>query len=144
MSRQKVINDLLQLYSLDPKLSSFEIFDENGVFQDNITICTGIKAIRAGFFAPSYVFSDCRIETPTLVYHQPDRMQIHVYIDYTLRLFKVHLTTLSTITFEFKPSDVHDGTYTDKATYVEERWWGTPLKFAKDGVIGWVCEVSAI
>ncbi|KAJ1923923.1 hypothetical protein IWQ60_005560 [Tieghemiomyces parasiticus] len=102
MSRQRVINDLLQLYSLDPKLSSFEIFDENGV------------------------------------------MQIHVYIDYTLRLFKVHLTTLSTITFEFKPSDVHDGTYTDKATYVEERWWGTPLKFAKDGFIGWVCEKSRI
>ncbi|CAJ0913101.1 11785_t:CDS:2 [Entrophospora sp. SA101] len=61
--REKIVSDILDLYSCKPSEEKFNHYSNDVIFEDPLMYCTGIKNIKAQFYGMPKLFTNSVTET---------------------------------------------------------------------------------
>ncbi|WWC62228.1 uncharacterized protein I303_104824 [Kwoniella dejecticola CBS 10117] len=135
-SEQALVDDVLQLYQLNPISSAYARYDTNAQFHDPIGLAKGLEAIKAQFNGMPKIFSSSEtrglkfLENPEV---QPPSVQISLSQLYKMKPTGEKLVN-SLVTFHVDPSS-------NLILKHDEEWDAKPNTTGEDGFLGKINEL---
>ncbi|KAI5451332.1 hypothetical protein NCC49_001926 [Naganishia albida] len=127
-----LIDDVLQLYQLNPVSSAYAHYDQSAVFSDPIGIAEGLEKVKSQFNAMPSIFSESYTKAVRVLDNpevKPPSLQISLSQEYHFRGIPGQKTTDSKITFHRDPK-------TNLILRHEEEWAGNKNAMSQDGFWG--------
>ncbi|GHJ89373.1 hypothetical protein NliqN6_5775 [Naganishia liquefaciens] len=127
-----LIDDVLQLYQLNPVSSAYAHYDKSAVFSDPIGIAEGLEKLKSQFnampsiFSKSYTRAVRVLDNPEV---KPPSLQISLTQEYHFKGVGSQKTVDSKITFHRDPA-------TNLILRHEEEWAGNKNAMSQDGFWG--------
>ncbi|ORX35597.1 hypothetical protein BD324DRAFT_630799 [Kockovaella imperatae] len=129
---KQLIDDVLQLYKLNPISSAYARYAENAKFHDPIGIAEGLNSIKAQFNSMPSIFSKSEVKGMKVLENpevKPPSVQFALSQLYTFKAGNMDKLVNSKITLHVDPS-------TNQITQHDEEWDGKPNSTGEDGFFG--------
>ncbi|CAJ0637911.1 1687_t:CDS:2 [Entrophospora sp. SA101] len=122
--REKIVSDILDLYSCKPSEEKFNHYSNDVIFEDPLMYCTGIKNIKAQFYGMPKLFTNSVTETLEVQQNDSNILKFSFNQCYTLPLLKKNKVQNSVVILEFNNDNDGQGKKIKKHS---DLWDGKPL-----------------
>lgn len=104
--REKIIYNILNLYSCKPSKECFEFYDDDVIFDDPITYTTGLPSLKAQFYAMQKLFVKSTTEKYQILENIPNVLRISLNQKYVLPFVSRAVVYNSEIILEFRENKI--------------------------------------